>query len=79
VDVRPAIGYRYRENRELGASILPCGTQQGEFLGMAPTVQPFTLRGMELFRIADSKIAELRRFFDLMAMLEQLGARSLPG
>ena len=55
------------------------GTQQGEFLGVAPTGKPFTLRGMDLFRIAESQIAELRRFFDLMAMLEQLGARSLPG
>ena len=55
------------------------GTQQGEFLGVAPTGKPFTLRGMDLFRIADSTISELRRFFDRMALLEQLGARSLPG
>ena len=55
------------------------GTQQGELLGVAPTGKPFTLRGMDLFRIADNKIRELRRFFDLLALLEQLGARPLPG
>lgn len=56
-----------------------CGTQQGEFHGVAPMGKPFILLGMDLFRIAESKIAELRRFFDLLVMLEQLGARSLPG
>jgi steroid delta-isomerase-like uncharacterized protein len=54
------------------------GTQQGEFLGVAPSGKPFTLRGMDLFRIVGDKIAELRRNFDVMAMMEQIGAISAP-
>jgi len=52
------------------------GTQQGEFLGVAPSGKPFTLRGMDLFRLAGGKITELRRNFDVMAMMEQIGANS---
>jgi steroid delta-isomerase-like uncharacterized protein len=54
------------------------GTQQGEFLGVAPTRKPFTVRGVDLFRIAEGKIAELRRYFDVVAMMQQLGADSAP-
>jgi steroid delta-isomerase-like uncharacterized protein len=54
------------------------GTQQGEFMGVAPSGKPFTLRGMDLFRIVGGKIAELRRNFDVMAMMEQIGASSPP-
>jgi steroid delta-isomerase-like uncharacterized protein len=54
------------------------GTQQGEFLGVAPMGRSFTLRGMDLFRIADGKIAELRRNFDVMAMMEQIGVNPAP-
>ncbi len=49
------------------------GTQRGEFLGVAPTGRQIALRGMDLFRLADGKIAELRRFFDLMDVMQQLG------
>jgi steroid delta-isomerase-like uncharacterized protein len=54
------------------------GTQQGEFLGVAPSGKAFTLRGMDLFRITGGKIAELRRYFDVMAMMEQIGAEAAP-
>jgi predicted ester cyclase len=54
------------------------GTQQGEFLGVAPAGKPFTLRGMDLFRITGGKVVELRRYFDVMAMMEQIGAGSAP-
>ena len=52
------------------------GTQQGEFGGVAPSGKSFTLRGMDLFRIAGGKITELRRNFDVMAMMEQIGANA---
>src|SRR5258706_15277017 len=48
------------------------GTHQGEFMGLAQTGKPFTVRGMDLFHIADGKIAELRWVFDLRDMLTQL-------
>ena len=50
------------------------GTQRGEFLGVAPTGRRITLQGMDLFRLAGDRIAELRRFFDLMDVMQQLGA-----
>jgi steroid delta-isomerase-like uncharacterized protein len=50
------------------------GTQRGEFLGVLPTGRRIALQGMDLFRLADDRIAELRRFFDLMDVMQQLGA-----
>jgi len=50
------------------------GTQRGEFLGVEPTGRRIVLQGMDLFRLADDRIAELRRFFDLMDVMQQLGA-----
>jgi len=52
------------------------GTQRGEFLGVAPTGKRIALQGMDLFRLAGDRIAELRRFFDLMEVMQQLGAMS---
>jgi steroid delta-isomerase-like uncharacterized protein len=50
------------------------GTQRGEFLGVLSTGRRIALQGMDLFRLADDRIAELRRFFDLMDVMQQLGA-----
>jgi steroid delta-isomerase-like uncharacterized protein len=49
------------------------GTQKGEFLGMPPTGNRLTVRGMTLARIEDGKIAEERVYFCRLGMLEQLG------
>jgi steroid delta-isomerase-like uncharacterized protein len=50
------------------------GTQRGEFLSVAPTGKQIAVQGMDLFRLADDRITELRRFFDLMDLMQQLEA-----
>jgi len=35
------------------------GVQQGEFYGLPPTHKPVTCSGINIFRIADGKIAEI--------------------
>ena len=49
------------------------GTQQGEFAGVPPSGKRFTFGGVDIFRVADGRITELRRYFDVLTVMEQIG------
>ena len=53
------------------------GTDQGEFMGVAPTGRHVTFTGMRLFRIAENEIAESWVNIDERGLQEQLG--TVPG
>ena len=55
------------------------GTHQGEFMGVAPTGKRVTMAGIDIFRIADGKIAELWSQEDVLVMMRQIGAIPEPG
>jgi steroid delta-isomerase-like uncharacterized protein len=48
-------------------------THQGEWLGIPATGRALTLPGMDLFRIVDGQIAEVRVFYDTLGLMQQLG------
>jgi steroid delta-isomerase-like uncharacterized protein len=48
-------------------------THMGEFLGIPATGKPIVVKGIEVFRIADGKIAELWVSMDNLGMLQQIG------
>lgn len=50
------------------------GTNTGEFMGLPPTGKQVTMSGIEMFRLADSKIVERWAEFDMMSLMQQLGA-----
>lgn len=50
------------------------GTQRGEFQGISPTVKQVAVPGVVFYRIRDGKIVEFRGSFDMLSMLQQLGA-----
>jgi steroid delta-isomerase-like uncharacterized protein len=50
------------------------GTHRGEFQGVPPTGRTVTMAGIEFNRVADGKIAEHWAQFDLMALMQQIGA-----
>ena len=50
------------------------GTHQGEFMGLAPTGKQFTTSGMNISRIVEGKIVEVREQWDALGFLQQLGA-----
>ena len=54
-------------------------THQGEFLGIAATGKRIVVKGIEVFRIADGKIAEIWASMDNLGMLQQLGVIPPPG
>jgi steroid delta-isomerase-like uncharacterized protein len=54
------------------------GTHRGEFQGIAPTGRRVEVPGVVFYRIAEGKIVEFRGSFDMMRMLQQLGALPEP-
>jgi len=49
------------------------GTQVGELSGLPPTHRQVTYSGINIFRIADGKIAEIWDIYDRLWMWQQLG------
>jgi steroid delta-isomerase-like uncharacterized protein len=54
-------------------------TSKGDFLGIPATGKPMVVKGIEVFRIEDGKIAELWASMDNLGMMQQLGAIPPPG
>ena len=48
-------------------------THKGEFMGIPATGKQITVKGIEVFRIADEKIVEIWASMDNLSMLQQLG------
>ncbi len=55
------------------------GTHQGELFGIPPTNRHITISAVEIYRLADGKIAEQWAIMDTLGMLQQLGALPTPG
>jgi predicted ester cyclase len=49
-------------------------TSKGDFMGIPATGKPLVIKGIEVFRLAGGKIAELWVCMDNLGMLKQLGA-----
>lgn len=54
------------------------GTHRGEFLGIPPTGKTFVFRGIDMYRIQDSKIAEHWNVVDMLGFCQQVGALPRP-
>jgi steroid delta-isomerase-like uncharacterized protein len=55
------------------------GTHTGTFLGIPPTGKSVNVTGIQVFRIADGKIAEAWLQIDRLGLLQQLGVVPSPG
>ncbi len=55
------------------------GTHQGEFAGIPPTGKPMTVTGIEIYRFSNGKVVERWGEFDMLGILQQLGAIPAPG
>jgi steroid delta-isomerase-like uncharacterized protein len=54
------------------------GTHKGEFMGIPPTGKQMTITGIQIPRVADSKIAENWINLDALGLLQQLGVVPAP-
>jgi predicted ester cyclase len=54
-------------------------THQGELMGIAPTGKQVTITGIDIFRLAHGKLAEMWQNWDQLGTLQQIGAIPTPG
>lgn len=54
------------------------GTHQGEFMGIAPSGKKVTAGGVWLTHFSDGKIKEQWVYFDVLGLLQQIGAILMP-
>lgn len=50
------------------------GTHEGELMGVAPTGRSVSVTGIDIVRVADSKIVEHRGLTDIVGLMRQLTA-----
>ena len=55
------------------------GTHSGPFLGVPPTGRPFTIAGIDIYRIENHRMAEHWHVVDQLTLLQQLGLVPSPG
>ncbi|MBA2469263.1 MAG: ester cyclase [Chloroflexia bacterium] len=49
------------------------GTFTGEMMGMSPTGKAYEISGIDVFRVVEGQIVELRVMFDSLGMVRQTG------
>lgn len=54
------------------------GTQEGQFLGIQPTRKNATVTGTSIYRMKNQKLSEQFEEWNLLTLLEQLGAATAP-
>src|SRR5258706_1891742 len=66
------------EGDKVVARLTVSGTHRGEMMGLAPTGKRVRTLGIEVFRVADGKLAEHWATFDALGMLRQIGMVPVP-
>jgi len=68
------------EGDKVGARCTVTGTHQGELFGIPATGKQVTMMGIDIYRLADGKIAEVRRAYDMLGVCQQIGYyQPIPG
>ena len=73
-DARIAVDAALAEEDSVASRWTLTGTHRAEFQGVPPTGEAVTMSGIEFNRIAGGKVAEHWAQFDLLAVMQQIGA-----
>ena len=77
-DLRFSLDDMIAERDEVVVHWTANGTHQGQFLGVAPTRKTASVSGTSIYRIKNQKIVEQFADWNLLTLLEQLGAAIAP-
>ena len=77
-DAQYAVEDLFAEGDRVGSRVVIRATHQGAFRGMAPTGRPVHWTNLNIHRVAGGKIAEQWCQYDVLSLLDQLGARPQP-
>lgn len=73
-DFQDSIDLQVAEGDLVATRFTSRGTHQGAFMGVEPTGRRLTWTGITIDRISEGKIVETWANWDMMGMLQQLGA-----
>ena len=77
-DLRFSLDDTIAERDEVVVHWTANGTQEGQFLGVAPTRRVASVGGTSIYRIKNQKVVEQFVDWNLLTLLEQLGAATAP-
>jgi predicted ester cyclase len=62
------------EGDQVAVRLTASATQSGEFMGLPPSGERYTIPEIHIFRVRDGRIVEHWHPFDQLGMMRQLGA-----
>ena len=77
-DLRVTLEDEIAEGEKVVTRWIAQGTHQGELMGIAPTGNRVTIRGITIHRIGEGKIVEEWENWDALGMMQQIGAVPSP-
>ncbi|MCI0438372.1 MAG: ester cyclase [Chloroflexi bacterium] len=78
-DIEQTIEETVAEGNKVAVRFTMRATHTGEFFGTPATGKQVVVTGMGILRIVNGKVAEFREEFDVMGLMEQIGAIPTPG
>jgi steroid delta-isomerase-like uncharacterized protein len=78
-DLQQTIEDQFAEGEKVATRLIGRGTHQGELMGIAPTGNRVGAPGIVINRVSGGKIVESWANYDVMGMMQQLGAIPPPG
>jgi predicted ester cyclase len=75
-DFRYSIDVQLAEGESVATRFTSIGIHRGAFMGVEPTNRELTWTGITIDRITEGKIVESWTIWDMMGMMQQLGAIS---
>ena len=73
-DMQVEVEHLVADDENVSFAYTLTGTQQGEFMGIAPTGKPIKVRGMQIGRFENGLMVERWGSSDELGLLKQLGA-----
>ena len=78
-DFHDSIDIQIAEGDMVASRVTSTGTHRGTFLGVEPTNKELSWTGITIDRISEGKIVESWTNWDMMGMMQQIGAVPTPG
>jgi steroid delta-isomerase-like uncharacterized protein len=66
----------FAEGDKVAVRYTMVGTNQGSYMGAPPTGKKISLNGISIYKIAGGKLVESWGVFDMLSLMQQLGAKS---
>ena len=77
-DAQISVGDSFGQREMVATRWTITGTHRGDFQGVPPTGRPVTIAGVDISRFVDGKVAEHWAQFDVIGVMQQIGAIPAP-